>query len=113
MKNLLFVAIITLVGYTTQAQEKKNKNAKYEIEVNGNCDMCKKRIEKAAFSVNGVKSATWSIESHTLTILLNEQKTTLKQVENAVAKAGHDTENSKATEEDYAKLHHCCAYERK
>lgn len=113
MKNVLFVVLIALIGCTTQAQEKKNKNAKYEIEVNGNCEMCKKRIEKAALSVDGVKSATWSIESHKLTILLNEQKASIKQVENAVAKVGHDTENSKATDEAYTKLHQCCAYERK
>ena len=45
--------ILLLVSFTAQAQEKKNKNAKYHIEVNGNCEMCKKRIEKAAFSVSG------------------------------------------------------------
>ena len=39
------------------AQEKQKKNTKISFEVNGNCEMCKKRIEKAAFSVKGVKMA--------------------------------------------------------
>ena len=39
------------------AQEKKSKNKKVEFKVAGNCEMCEKRIEKAAYSVKGVKSA--------------------------------------------------------
>ena len=40
MKNLFFVVLISLIGFATQAQEKKNKNAKHEITVKGNCEMC-------------------------------------------------------------------------
>ena len=54
MKSTLLGMMLLLITFSTQAQEKKNKNAKYTIEVNGNCDLCKKRIEKAAFSISGV-----------------------------------------------------------
>lgn len=105
--------MLLFVTLSTQAQDKKNKNAKYDITVNGNCDMCKKRIEKAAFSVKGVKNAEWNSEDQTLHLIINEEKCTAFDVAKAVAKAGHDTSAIKATDEDYNKLHGCCNYERK
>lgn len=113
MKNLIIGILILLVSFTTQAQEKKNKNAKYVIEVNGNCEMCKKRIENAAFSVSGVKSAEWHIDDHKLHLIINEEKCSLLDVKKAIAKVGHDTDQVKATDEQYEKLHSCCMYERK
>jgi periplasmic mercuric ion binding protein len=112
MKNIIIILALTL-GFTVNAQQKTNKNAKYNVEVNGNCDQCKKRIEKAAFSVAGVKSAVWDIESHQLNVILNEEKTSIEQVEKAVAKIGHDTETQKTADETYEKLHSCCKYDRK
>ncbi|AWI24616.1 heavy-metal-associated domain-containing protein [Flavobacterium pallidum] len=112
MKNIIIVLLFA-IGLNAHAQEKKNKNAKYNIEVNGNCDQCKKRIEKAAFSVSGVKSAVWDIESHQLNVILNEEKASVTDVEKAVAKIGHDTQTQKAPDEVYEKLHSCCKYDRK
>jgi mercuric ion binding protein len=105
--------ILLFVTLSTQAQDKKNKNAKYDIEVNGNCEMCKKRIEKAAYSVKGVKSADWHIDDHTLHLILNEEKASVLDVKKAIAKVGHDTDEVKANSEEYEKLHGCCQYERK
>ncbi|MGC4040373.1 MAG: metal transporter [Flavobacterium sp.] len=113
MKNIFLGMLLLLATLSTQAQEKKNKNAKYDIEVNGNCEQCKKRIEKAAFSVAGVKSADWSIESHQLHLILNEEKCSITDVEKAIAKVGHDAGDVKAADADYEKLHSCCLYERK
>lgn len=113
MKNIVFGMMLLFIIFSSQAQEKKNKNAKYTIEVNGNCDICKKRIEKAAFSVVGVKLAIWNVETHQLELILNEEKCSVLEVEKALAKAGHDTDDVKATDEDYKKLHMCCQYERK
>ena len=105
--------LLLFVTLSAQAQDKKNKNAKFNIEVNGNCELCKKRIEKAAFSVKGVKSADWHIDDHRLHLILNEEKASVSDVKKAVAKVGHDTDDVKATDEDYNKLHGCCIYERK
>lgn len=113
MKNIILGVMLLVVTLSTQAQEKKNKNAKYDVEVNGNCEMCKKRIEKAAFSVKGVKSAEYHLDDHVLHLILNEEKCSVTDVKKAVAKVGHDTDDVKATDEDYAKLHGCCQYERK
>ena len=104
--------MLLVVTLSVRAQDKKNKNAKYTIEVNGNCEQCQRRIQKAAFSVAGVKMASWSIETHKLEVTLNEEKTSITAVKKAIAKVGHDTEEIKATKEDYDNLHSCCKYER-
>lgn len=112
MKKLMFVLFVSLIGLSSQAQEKKKKNARHDVEVNGSCEMCKKRIEKAAYSVPGVKSAEWHADDTTLHLIINEEKCSTLDVKNAVAKAGHDTDVVKASDEDYEKLHTCCSYER-
>jgi len=113
MKNIVFGMMLLFVALSTQAQVKKSKNAKYTIEVNGNCDLCKKRIEKAAFSISGVKSAVWDVESHQLNLIVNEEKCSVLDVKKALANVGHDTDEVKASDEVYQKLHSCCQYERK
>ena len=113
MKKIIFGMMLLFVALSSQAQEVKNKNAKYDTEVNGNCEQCKKRIEKAAYSVKGVKSAEWHIDDHMLHLLINEEKCSLLDVKKAVAKVGHDTDEVKSTDEDYERLHSCCLYERK
>lgn len=112
MKKLILIFFISLVSFSSNAQEKKSKNAKHNIEVSGNCELCKKRIEKAAFSVPGVKSATWNPDEKVLHLIVNEEKASDLDVQKAVAKAGHDTKEVKATDEAYKNLHTCCAYER-
>ena len=113
MKNLILAVVVFFAGFSIQAQEKLNKNAKYVIEVNGSCEQCQNRIQKAAFSISGVKSAVWIIETHELSLILNEEKTTILAVKKAIAKVGHDTDEVKATDADYENLHSCCKYERK
>ena len=113
MKNIVTITLLIFVGLSVNAQEKKNKNAKYNIEVNGNCEQCKKRIEKAAFNVAGVKSAVWHIDDHELHLIINEEKVSIFEVKKAIAKVGHDTDEVKAEDKDYENLHHCCKYERK
>ena len=112
MKHLILIAMITFLGFTAQAQTKKNKNLKYTTEVNGNCEQCKKRIEKAAYGVPGVKTANWDITSHQLSVILNEEKSSPADLNMAIAKVGHDTKEVKATQADYDNLHTCCKYER-
>lgn len=113
MKNIILIALVTFLGFSAQAQAKKSKNLKYTTEVNGNCEQCKKRIEKAAFSVPGVKTASWDISTHQLSVIMNEEKCSPADLKKAVAKVGHDTDDVKATESDYENLHSCCKYERK
>jgi mercuric ion binding protein len=110
-KIFLFLMLSVFAGVF--AQDKKSKNARHDVEVLGNCDMCKKRIEKAAFGVAGVKSAEWHSDDQMLHLIINEQKTSVEEVEKAIAKAGHDTRDVKAADSDYGALHGCCKYDRK
>ncbi len=106
MKNSLIVLMI-LVSSITFAQ---NKNAKAVLEVDGVCNMCKSRIEKAAIRTKGVKSAIWSVESKQLSLIFNDEKTNLDQISKSVANAGHDNKLITATDDAYNKVHPCCRY---
>ena len=56
MKKIIAIVLLMFIGFSVQAQVKKNKNAKYVKEVNGNCEQCQKRIQKAAFFFFFLKS---------------------------------------------------------
>jgi copper chaperone CopZ len=109
-KTILIIAIL-LIGISTQAQ-KKNKNAKLTFEVNGICEMCKDRIEKAVLKTKGVKFCTWSIETHKLSLIMDERKVDELTIHKNIAAVGHDTDKIKATDEAYNNLHSCCKYDR-
>ena len=112
MKNTILMLFL-FVSVSTFAQEKKLKNAKFATEISGNCDHCKQRIEKTALSVSGVKSADWNVDTKKLTVIINEEKTSLNAVKKAIAAAGHDSDTDKTTEQTYNALPQCCQYERK
>ena len=114
MKNLITILLVFFLAFNANAQEtKKNKSAKIEFQVSGNCEMCKKRIQKASMSVSGVKSADWNIDSGLLSLIINENKTSSATIQKAIAKIGHDNDGQKADEQAYNNLHTCCQYERK
>ena len=112
MKKLILIVLVSLIGTSVQAQEKKSKNKTVEFKVAGNCEMCEKRIEKAAFSVKGVKSAEWHVDHNMIHLLIDETKCSAEDVAKAIAAVGHDTQFTKAKDADYDKLHSCCNYER-
>ncbi len=107
MKKIILTFALAMLSLTTFAQE---KNKKLTMDVNGKCEMCKKRIEKAALGVKGVKYAMWDIPSHQLSLIIDERKTDPMQIKTAIVGAGHDTKELKATEEAYDKVHPCCKY---
>ncbi|WP_426431177.1 heavy-metal-associated domain-containing protein [Winogradskyella sp. HB-48] len=109
MKKVTLILAL-LVTTLTFAQ---NKNAKASMEVDGVCGMCKERIEKAAIKTKGVKSAVWSIETHELKLIYDENKTNLETISKNIAAVGHDTKEVKATDEAYDAVHPCCRYRDK
>lgn len=111
MKKLLLIIGILFIGISNQAQE-KNKNAKIAFDVNGVCEMCKERIEKAVLKTKGVKFCNWSIETHQLTVIMDERKVDELTIHKNIAEVGHDTQKVKATDKAYNNLHDCCKYDR-
>jgi len=112
MKRIVLLVLACLFSLTMVAQEKKSKNKKVVIKVAGNCGMCEKRIEKAAYSVKGVKSAIWNADHQDIHLIIDESKCSVLDVQKAIAKVGHDTGSIKADNAVYEKLHGCCNYER-
>ena len=84
--------------------------SKKMIKVSGECDMCKDRIETAAKTVSGVKSAEWTAKKQMLHVEFDAAKTNSDAIQKAIAKVGHDTEKFKAPDDVYKKLPECCLY---
>lgn len=80
------------------------------LGVQGNCEMCKERIENAAKDVKGVTSATWDIDKKELHLNFDPHQTDLDAISKAIAKAGHDTDKDKADQAVYQALPDCCKY---
>ena len=87
-----------------------NKTEKFKVY--GNCGSCESRIESAAKSVDGVSKADWNKETKMMEVTFDDSKTDVHKVHMAIAKAGHDTQMHKATDEAYNKLPGCCKYDR-
>lgn len=111
MKKILILFIAIPLGMV--AQEKQKKRTKAQITVHGNCEMCKKRIEKAVLSLKGVKLADWDIPSNQISLIYNPQKVDLATIHKSIAAEGYDTSEAKAKKEDYNELPICCQYDRK
>jgi mercuric ion binding protein len=113
MKKLILVLTLSIVGISVHAQDvKKSKNKEVVLKTSGICEMCEKRIEKAAFSVKGVKSAAWYVDSQDIHLIFDENKCSKEDIAKAIANVGHDTSLVKASDKAYEELHGCCKYER-
>lgn len=106
--KVAMLAILMMMG--TGSVFAKIKAEKFLV--NGKCEMCEKRIEMAALSLEGVSKAEWNKETKEIEVTLNDAKTSLQNVQEAIAKVGHDTETVKATDEAYNGLPACCKYDR-
>lgn len=106
MKSLILLISFILSSIFSFAQ---NDIKTETFKVDGNCNMCKKRIENAAY-VKGVKRADWDKETQKLTVVYRPSKTSSDIIHTNIAKAGHSTEKMEAAEADYEKLPECCHY---
>lgn len=112
MKNIilaLFAIFLSIQLNCVYAQQSRADNA-IQVTVDGVCEMCKARIEKAALQTKGVKSAEWDVESHQLTAVFNPKRFDEAALHQNIAAVGHDTEKVTAPDEAYAQLHDCCQY---
>ena len=122
-KVILSVIVIAAMGLTSFKSETKkevltnteiaNKKAMTDISfgVRGNCGMCKRTIEKAAKSIDGVTSAAWDKEKKSLQVSFDDTKTNEMAIQKAVAASGYDTEKVKGDLTAYSGLPGCCKYD--
>jgi Cu(I)/Ag(I) efflux system membrane fusion protein len=82
------------------------------FRVEGNCEMCKERIETTAKSVHGVEAAEWNMETKQLHLSYDKMHTDLDAVKKAIAEAGHDNDKYRAPDSTYNSLPECCLYRK-
>ncbi|MDA8693473.1 heavy-metal-associated domain-containing protein [Saprospiraceae bacterium] len=61
----------------------------YTFRVEGACGMCAERIEKSAISKGKAQSATYNLQTHMLTVSIDESVTDISEVKWELAQAGH------------------------
>lgn len=117
----IFVILIAVLGLSipSMAQSGGKTSGKAakgittaEVKVYGNCGMCERRIEGALSELPGVNSAEWDSATDLLTVQFDKKKVNLQQIKEKVASVGHDTDDVRAKDEVYDKLHGCCKYDR-
>lgn len=112
LKIFLSTIIVAFLFSNVTAQSASIKTT--TIKVNGECNMCKKRIEKAALAVDGIQAAVWDVDTKMLTIKYDESNPAMEEnVQKNIAAIGHDTEKYMAPDSAYNNLPGCCHYQRK
>ncbi|MDW3208847.1 MAG: cation transporter [Reichenbachiella sp.] len=108
-KNLIYILFLVALPVLAKAQKSDKSIATCEFTVQGVCEMCKERIEEAAL-IKGVKMAEWDNSTGVFKAVYREDKVTEKEIHEAIAMAGHATEQVPADSEAYDRLPKCCAY---
>ncbi len=103
---LLFISVFAFQSIFAQSAKTET------IKVNGNCGSCKKSIEKSALSA-GAATAEWDKKTKFLNISFDPAVSNSGKIQSAIAAAGYDTQDFKASDSSYNKLEECCQYERK
>lgn len=109
MKNLRYILITVIITLFQVVQAQEITETTFTVA--GNCGMCKKRIEKAALDA-GAKTIDWNVKTHKATVTYDPDKLSLAKIKQAIAAAGHDTDEFKAADDVYEELHECCLYDR-
>ncbi len=110
--KVLGLISIFLLMCTTSLFAQENELKKESFKVWGNCEMCKATIEKPFKKMDGVKSAKWNVASNKMVVKYDESIVSLTEIKKSIANVGYDTQEHRAPDEVYSKLHHCCQYKR-
>jgi len=109
IKNILMLTAL-LVSFASSHAQIKNEETITE-KISGNCDMCKKTIEKAGNLKNSA-SVNWDKDTKMATISYDVKKTNKDEILKRIALAGYDSELFLAPDDAYNSLPNCCKYNR-
>lgn len=111
MLKILTTTLLIFCGFAAEVSANAGAPKKQEISftVEGLCGMCESRIE-GSLDVKGVVVADWDQETGQMKVVFKPQLITEDQIHSLINAVGHDTEKSRATDEQYASLHGCCKY---
>lgn len=112
MKYVKIFAIYSLIiGFLLTISSCKKgveTNAKEELWVRGNCEMCKERIEESVKKIEGIGTAVWDVETSMLTVEFDSNKVKLVQIHDACASVGHETKMVASEDDVHGQLPECC-----
>lgn len=111
MLKLLTPLLLILSCFVGELSADGEAPKKQEINftVEGLCGMCESRIE-GALDVKGIVVADWNQETGQMKVVFKPQLITEDEIHSLINAVGHDTEKSRASDEQYASLHGCCKY---
>lgn len=123
-KVILSMVIITAIIFTSCKNETKKETETTTTEmskdmamtdlsfgVRGNCGMCKRTIEKAVNSIEGIANVNWDKNKKKIDVSFNKAKTNEMAIHKAIAASGYDTDKVLGNEEAYKGLPGCCKYD--
>ena len=112
------IATISLTSAFSQEEKKTSSETVEQATINditfgvrGNCGMCKRTIEKAANSVDGVTKAFWDVEKKKIDVSFDASKTNELAIHEAIAASGYDTDKAQGDTKVYDNLPGCCQYD--
>jgi copper chaperone CopZ len=109
ISKILVIITVLLSSINTYAQINNTKTE--TVNIYGECDMCKKTIEKAGNSKN-VAQVEWNVDTKKAIISYDTQKTSREEILKRITLAGYDSEDFLAPADVYIKLPECCQYTR-
>ena len=123
-KVILSMVIITAIIFTSCKNETKKETETTTSEmstdlamtdlsfgVRGNCGMCKRTIEKAVNSIEGIANVNWDKNKKKIDVSFNKAKTNEMAIHKAIAASGYDTDKVLGSKEAYKGLPGCCKYD--
>ncbi|MCU0448723.1 MAG: heavy-metal-associated domain-containing protein [Bernardetiaceae bacterium] len=108
MKISIWLMALALVGAFSLRGLAQTDVKEVKIKTSAQCDMCKKRIEKAIGLEKGVKTAVLDVKSKVLTVQYRDGKTNPEALRSAVTKVGYDADVLPADKKAHDRLPDCC-----
>lgn len=103
----LFSAISCFSHSSVSAQVHHDTTVSFTVY--GACSSCEDRILEAAEG-RGVKQTRWDVDKQLFTVTYDLASTSLSKIKKRIVRAGHDTEDRKASNAVYYSLPDCCHY---
>lgn len=112
MKNyskIFFIAFFSFIAFAAQAQTQEvTIKVGFECDHFVECETGQTRLEKHLMYTKGIQDIKWNAEASTVILKFNSKKTDVRQIREAIAKAGYAADDVKADLKGYAKLDPCC-----
>lgn len=109
IRKFSFVAGLICIFLISSQSICAQKKVETTFIVDGECNMCKKRIE-GALDTKGVLFSEWNVETKQLFVAYRPGKISIEEIHQRINNVGHDTERSSAPDSIYENIHGCCRY---